>query len=44
LLAQFLWLTIIEKCASSNHRKSVKEETSRQIPQKLATRVELVLL
>jgi len=31
-------------CASLNHRKRMKAEPSRQIPQKLAARLEFVLL
>jgi len=30
--------------ASSNHRKSMNGETSRQIPQKLSAKIELILL
>jgi len=46
LLAPFLWLATTEKqiSASSSHRKSMKAEASSRIPQKLAMRLELVLL
>jgi len=44
-LVSLLWLTIERYMrASSNHRKNTKEEPSRQVPQKLAVRLELVLL
>jgi len=40
------WLTTIERqiYASLNHCKRMKVEPSRQIPHKLATKLELVLL
>jgi len=45
LLSPFCGLTMEKEiCASSNHRKSMKTETSKQIPQKLAIRLDLVLL
>jgi len=46
LLAPFLLLTITERQmrARSNHRKSMKAETSRHLPQKFAAKLELVLL
>jgi len=46
LLVTTLWFTTMEKWirANSNHRRSMKAETSRQIPQKLAANLELILL
>jgi len=40
-----LWLTTMDKWigANFNHRRSMKTETRRQIPHKLATRLKFVL-